>query len=70
MSAARVRLTALAICWAISRARGSRSLASHLQSRLGLKGLKAALLIPALAMLLLIAIVLQRSRLWSMRTVE
>jgi predicted MFS family arabinose efflux permease len=33
-------------------------------------GLKAALLIPALAMLLLIAIVLLRSRLWSMRTVE
>ncbi len=33
-------------------------------------GLKAALLIPALAMLLMIAIVLLRSRLWSMRTVE
>lgn len=33
-------------------------------------GLKAALLIPALAMLVLIAIVLLRSRLWSMRTVE
>ncbi len=33
-------------------------------------GLKAALLVPALAMLLLIAIVLLRSRLWSMRTVE
>ena len=33
-------------------------------------GLKAALLIPAIAMLLMIAIVLLRSRLWSMRTVE
>lgn len=33
-------------------------------------GLKAALLIPALAMLLMIAIVLLKSRLWSMRTVE
>jgi MFS family permease len=33
-------------------------------------GLKAALLIPALAMLVLIAMVLLRSRLWSMRTVE
>jgi len=33
-------------------------------------GLKAALLIPALAMLVLIALVLLRSRLWSMRTVE
>ncbi len=33
-------------------------------------GLKAALLFPALAMLLLIAVVLLRSRLWSMRTVE
>jgi MFS family permease len=33
-------------------------------------GLEAALLIPALAMLLMIAIVLLRSRLWSMRTVE
>ena len=33
-------------------------------------GLKAALLAPAIAMLLMIAIVLQRSRLWSMRTVE
>lgn len=33
-------------------------------------GLKAALLIPALAMLVLIAVVLLRSRLWSMRTVE
>lgn len=33
-------------------------------------GLKAALLIPALAMLLMIAVVLLRSRLWSMRTVE
>ena len=33
-------------------------------------GLKAALLVPAIAMLLMIAIVLLRSRLWSMRTVE
>lgn len=33
-------------------------------------GLKAALLVPALAMLVLIALVLLRSRLWSMRTVE
>ncbi|MCC8432733.1 MFS transporter [Reyranella aquatilis] len=33
-------------------------------------GLKAALLFPALAMLVLIALVLLRSRLWSMRTVE
>jgi hypothetical protein len=33
-------------------------------------GLKAALLVPALAMLLMIATVLLRSRLWSMRTVE
>ena len=33
-------------------------------------GLKAALLVPALAMLLMIAIVLLKSRLWSMRTVE
>ncbi len=33
-------------------------------------GLKAALLIPAIAMLLMIALVLLRSRLWSMRTVE
>ncbi len=33
-------------------------------------GLKAALLIPALAMLVLIALVLLRSRLWSMQTVE
>ena len=33
-------------------------------------GLKAALLIPAIAMLMMIAIVLLKSRLWSMRTVE
>ena len=33
-------------------------------------GLKAAMLLPALAMLLLIAVVLIRSRLWTMRTVE
>ncbi|HEY4746672.1 MAG TPA: MFS transporter, partial [Steroidobacteraceae bacterium] len=33
-------------------------------------GLKVALLLPALAMLLLIAVVLVRSRLWTMRTVE
>jgi predicted MFS family arabinose efflux permease len=33
-------------------------------------GLKAAMLLPALAMLLLIALVLLRSRLWKMRTVE
>ena len=33
-------------------------------------GLKVALLLPALAMLLLIALVLLRSRLWTMRTVE
>ena len=33
-------------------------------------GLKAALLLPAMAMLLLIAVVLMRSRLWTMRTVE
>lgn len=33
-------------------------------------GLKAAMLLPALAMLLLIALVLLRSRLWTMRTVE
>ncbi len=33
-------------------------------------GLKAAMLLPALAMLVLIAVVLVRSRLWTMRTVE
>jgi MFS family permease len=33
-------------------------------------GLKVAMLLPALVMLLLIAVVLVRSRLWSMRTVE
>jgi MFS family permease len=33
-------------------------------------GLKAAMLLPALAMLLLIALVLLRSRLWTVRTVE
>jgi len=33
-------------------------------------GLKVAMLLPALAMLLLIAVVLLRSRLWTMRTVE
>jgi MFS family permease len=33
-------------------------------------GLKAAMLLPAMAMLLLIAVVLIRSRLWTMRTVE
>ena len=33
-------------------------------------GLQAAMVLPALAMLLLIALVLMRSRLWSMRTVE
>jgi MFS family permease len=33
-------------------------------------GLKAALLLPALVMMLLIAVVLVRSRLWTMRTVE
>lgn len=33
-------------------------------------GLKAAMLLPALAMVLLIALVLVRSRLWTMRTVE
>jgi MFS family permease len=33
-------------------------------------GLEAAMLLPAIAMLLLIAVVLLRSRLWSMRTVE
>jgi len=33
-------------------------------------GLKVAMLLPALAMLLLIAVVLVRSRLWTMRTVE
>ena len=33
-------------------------------------GLEAALLIGGIAMLLMIAIVLLRSRLWSMRTVE
>lgn len=33
-------------------------------------GLKAALLVPAIAMMVMIAIVLLRSRLWSMRTVE
>jgi hypothetical protein len=33
-------------------------------------GLKAAMLLPAIAMLVLIALVLIRSRLWTMRTVE
>ena len=33
-------------------------------------GLQAALLLPAVAMMLLIGVVLARSRLWSMRTVE
>jgi len=33
-------------------------------------GLKAAMLLPALVMMLLIAVVLVRSRLWTMRTVE
>jgi MFS family permease len=33
-------------------------------------GLRAAMLLPAVAMALLVAFVLVRSRLWSMRTVE
>ncbi len=33
-------------------------------------GLKTAMLLPAVAMLLLIGVVLVRSRLWTMRTVE
>jgi MFS family permease len=33
-------------------------------------GLRTAMLLPAIAMLMLIAIVLVRSRLWTMRTVE